>query len=244
MTDGRLTVTSAETQPFNCLISLKVGSTFLRNLVYVLDHGKAYSSNEKEFPKDLPTRALTRAELAAGVSFFVVRDPVARFFSLYFDKVVGKPENRFHFVTRVLTKNRIFHDGHSLTLDQHRENCMSLLGYLGVRLRGQAKGPINPHWNKQITRIAPAIEFGLTPLMLENLESQMLQIADGRIEGLEAAIAKVQSRNRSPRPVEVEDVLTGEIYQKIISLYPEDIQLYDLVKTGWEMLGHPPEINL
>lgn len=244
MNEPRLSVTSAQSQPLNCLLSLKVGSTFLRNLVYMLDHGEAFSMVEKEFPTNLLNRELTRDELASEVSFFVVRDPVARFFSLYFDKVAGKPENHFPWIIEKLKTHRVFHEGPDLSLEQHRENCMSLLGFLGVRLRGQIKAPINAHWNKQITRVEKAIEFGLQPLMLENLEAQLVQISAGRINGLEQAIAQVQSRNRSPRVARVEDVLTPEIYAKISSLYPEDIQLYDLVKTGWEVLGHPPKIDL
>lgn len=244
MSEPRLSVTSAQNQPFNCLLSLKVGSTFLRNLVYMLDHGETFSAVEKEFPTGLLNRELTAAELASEVSFFVVRDPVARFFSLYFDKVVGVEENRFPWIIDKLKTHRIFHEGPKLSLEQHRDNCMSLLGFLGVRLRGQIKGPINAHWNKQITRVEKAISFGLHPLMLENLESQLVQIANGRINGLERAITRVQSRNRSPRVAPVEDILTPEIYAKISALYPEDIQLYDFVKTGWEVLGHPPKIEL
>ena len=244
MREARLTVTSARTQPFNCVIPLKAGSTFLRNLIWVLDHGTPFSIDDKAFPKDLHVRDLTREELAQEVSFYVIRDPIARFFSLYFDKVIGKPENRFQFITDTLIENRVFHDGDDLTPEQHGENCMSLLRFIGVRLRGQAKGPINPHWNKQIKRLAPAIDFGLKPLMLENLEAQMLHISAGRIAGLAGSLAMVSSRNRSPRPISVEAIVTPDIYQKICSLYPEDIQLYDLVKTGWELNGHPPEIEL
>ncbi len=244
MTEPRLSVISARNQPFNCLISLKVGSTFLRNLIYMLDHGEAFSTNEKEFPTGLLNRELTAVELANEVSFFVVRDPVARFFSLYFDKVVGKEDNRFPWIVAKLKEHRIFHEGPELSLEQHRENCMSLLGFLGVRLRGKTKGSINAHWVKQITRAEKAIPFGLHPLMLENLEAQLVQIAENRIDGLEQAISRVQSRNRSPQIASVVDILTTEMHQKIASLYPEDIQLYDFVKTGWEVLGRPPEIKL
>ncbi|MCF6273600.1 MAG: sulfotransferase family protein [Rhodobacteraceae bacterium] len=244
MSEARLNVTSARHQPLNCLLSLKVGSTFLRNLIYVLDHNETYSQVEKEFPTGLRNRELTKAELAQEVSFYVVRDPVMRFFSLYFDKVVGKPENHFEWIIEKLKAHRVFHEGPDLSLSQHRDNCMSLLGFLRVRVRGRTKAPINPHWNKQIIRVAKAIEFGLHPLMLENLETQLLQIADGRIEGLERAAKMVKSRNRSPRPLPPEDILTREMHEKICALYPEDIQLYDLVKTGWEVLGRPPEIKI
>ncbi|HIP21979.1 MAG TPA: hypothetical protein EYG79_00040, partial [Rhodobacteraceae bacterium] len=83
MTEERLTVTSPDSQPLNYLVTLKVGSTYLRNLIYVLDHGEMFSDIERDFPRDLPSRDLTKAELAQETSFFVVRDPVARFFSLY-----------------------------------------------------------------------------------------------------------------------------------------------------------------
>jgi len=244
MTEERLTVTSPNSQPLNYLVTLKVGSTYLRNLIYVLDHGKMFSDIERDFPRDLPSRDLTKAELAQETSFFVVRDPVARFFSLYFDKAIGAADSRFPWMVKILVTNRVFHDVPDLTIEQHRENCMSLLGFINVRLRGHIKGAINPHWNKQIVRAEKGLKFGMKPLMLDKLDQQLLTIADGRIAGLEAAMAKVKSRNRSPRPVEAEDILTPEIYAKISALYPEDIQLYDLVKTGWEMLGHPPEIEL
>ena len=244
MIEPRLTITAAASQPLNCLITLKVGSTFLRNLVYVLDHGEPYTEIERDFPRELHSRTLTRAQLAEQVSFFVVRDPIERFFSLYFDKAIGGADSRFPWVVDVLKKNRVFHDAPDLTIDQHRENCMSLLGYVSVRLRGKDKQPVNPHWNKQIKSVERGIRFGLPALMLEDLDAQILRIADGRIEGLEETIAKVQTRNRSARPIEAEDIITPEIYAKISKLYAEDIQLYDLVKTSWELNGKPPEIEL
>lgn len=244
MTEERLTVTSPVSQPLNYLVTLKVGSTYLRNLIYVLDHGEPFSKIERDFPRELPSKHLTKAELINETSFFVVRDPVARFFSLYFDKAIGAAGSRFPWMVEILVTNRVFHVMPDLTIEQHRENCMSLLGFLGVRLRGQIKGAINPHWNKQFLRAEQGLNFGMKPLMLDRLDQQLLHIADGRIDGLEAAMAKVKNRNRSPRPVEAEDIMTPEIYAKISALYPEDIQLYDLVKTGWDMLGHPPEIEI
>jgi len=243
MSGPRLRVTSAQSQPFNCLISLKVGSTFLRNLIWVLDHGSPYSSDSRAIPEPIPSKDMTREELAQEISFFVLRDPVDRFFSLYFDKVLGSEATRFNWIAETLTANRVFHNGPALSIQQHRENCASLAKFIKSRLRGHAKGPINPHWNTQFKRMEAAVKFGLQPLMLDRLEPQLLQIANGRIPGLEAAMAQVKSRNRTPRVVASDEILTPDLYQDIAALYPEDIQLYDLVKTGWDLLGHPPEIN-
>ncbi len=187
---------------------------------------------------------MTREALAAEISFFVLRDPVERFFSLYFDKAIGPEATRFGWIAETLKTNRTFHDGPGLTIDQHRENCQSLLLFVKARLNGQTEGAINPHWSRQITRMRGALRFGLKPLLLERLEPQLLEIAEGRIPPLEAALAMVKNRNRSPRVVAAEDILTPALYADIAALYPEDIELYDLVKTGWDMLGHPPAIEL
>ena len=244
MTEERLTVTTASTQPFNCVISLKAGSTFLRNLVWVLDHAQPYSADNRSFPEQLPSREMTREELAAEVSFFVLRDPIERFFSLYFDKAIGPEATRFSWIAETLKTNRTFHDGPSVTVEQHRENCHALVLFIKARLNGHTEGPINPHWNRQITRVHRALRFGLKPVLLEQLAPQLLQIAGGRIPPLQAALGMVKSRNRTPRIVAAEDILTPALYADIAALYPEDIELYDLVKTGWDMLGHPPTIEL
>ena len=244
MSAARLTVTCAATQPFNCVMSLKAGSTFLRNLVWALDHGQPYSADNRSFPEALPSREMTREELAAEVSFFVLRDPVERFFSLYFDKAIGPEATRFGWIAKTLKANRSFHDGPGLTLKQHRENCHSLVLFIKARLNGQTEGPVNPHWSRQITRMRGALRFGLKPLLLERLEPQLLHIAQGRIPPLKAALDMVKNRNRTPRAVAAEEILTPALYADIAALYPEDIELYDLVKTGWDMLGHPPAIEL
>jgi len=244
MSEARLTVTSAATQPFNCVISLKVGSTYLRNLIWVLDHRKAFSADRRGFPEHLPTRDMTREELAKEVSFCVLRDPIERFFSLYFDKAIGPKDTRFSWIAETLKTNRVFHDGPALGLDQHRENCHSLVLFIKARLRGHTDGPINPHWSRQITRMRGALRFGMHPLLLDHLAPQLMQISGGRIPELETALSLVQSRNHTPRIVSAADILTPELYTDIATLYPEDVELYDLVKTGWDMLGHPPTIEL
>ncbi len=244
MSEARLTVTSARTQPFNCVISLKAGSTFLRNLVWVLDHGQPYSADNRSFPEQLPSRDMTREALAAEVSFFVLRDPIERFFSLYFDKAIGPEATRFGWIAETLKANRTFHDGPSLTIEQHRKNCDSLVLFIKARLSRHTEGAINPHWSRQITRMQGALRFGLKPVLLERLAPQLLQVAGGRIPPLEAALDMVKSRNRTPRIVAAADILTPALYADIAALYPEDIELYDLVKTGWELLGQPPEIEL
>ena len=244
MSEARLSVTTAASQPFNCVISLKAGSTFLRNLVWVLDHNTPFEADNRGFPTELPSRKMTREELAQEISFFVLRDPIERFFSLYFDKVIGPEPTRFGWIADTLKANRIFHDGPDLSLEQHRENCHALSLFIKARLTGQADGPVNPHWVRQITRMRGALKFGLQPVLLDRLEPQLLQITDGRIPTLKKALDMVKSRNRAARIVPAERILTPDLYAQIVALYPEDVQLYDLVKTGWDMLGHPPEIEL
>jgi len=87
-----------------------------------------------------------------------------------------------------------------------------------------------------------AIRFGLQPLLLENLNEQLLQIADGRIVGLEEAMQALPHRNSSSKPYSIEEILTPEIARRISDLYGDDQALYERVKTAWDTTNRPPKL--
>lgn len=239
----KLTVSSAGGLSLNCVLTLKAGSTFLRNLFYVLEHGALYHDPLMihNFEQQT-TRSLTKHELAEHISFFVVRNPIDRFFSLYFDKIISPEPHNFSWAVARMKKDRVFHDGENLTLEQHRENSVSLAWFVKFRLNMHRVDEVNPHWRPQIAVVRQALKFGLTPLLQENLSTQLLQIAGGRIEGLAEAIALVGQRNKSKRNVSANDILTPELKALICELYEDDMSLYKLLVEGWAH-GQPPDLK-
>ena len=76
----------------------KCGSTFLRNLLYRLDHDTPHEDSARihAYPQDFLMADVVPPEIitSSPYLFAVVRDPVDRFLSRYSDKLVNL-ENRF-----------------------------------------------------------------------------------------------------------------------------------------------------
>lgn len=236
-----LTVISAGDIPFHYVPTLKVGCTYLRNLFFYLEHGKMFAEPLKIHANGVNTRKhMTRDQLSGTVGFFVVRDPVKRFFSLYFDKAYGTGSQSFPWIAERINNKRLFDTGTDISLEQHRENCLGFLGYLRFRFKTQSRSAMNAHWRPQMATADRAIPFGLMPLMMEDLDNQLLQVAGDWVEGLEAAMQAVQQRNATPKPFSAAQILTPEIEKRIYDLYAEDFALYERVKRGWAEDGKPP----
>ncbi len=234
---------TATEHPINCVAISKIGRTYLRNLLYILEHEKEYHDPLKIHTKGASSISdLTKSKAAKEVSFFVIRDPVDRFFSLYFDKIYDTGEHSFPWIAKRLVKHREFVHEANLTVEQHRANCLALLGYINRKFETEALPDINSHWSPQVEMAKKAIRFGLQPLLLENLDEQLLFIADGRIEGLENAMQALPHRNSSSKPYSIKEILTPEIARRISDLYGDDQALYERVKTAWDTTGRPPKL--
>ncbi len=229
--------------PINCVAISKSGRTYLRNLLYLLEHDKEYPDPLKIHTERASSHSnLTKRSAAQEVSFFVIRDPVARFFSLYFDKIYGTGDHSFPWIAKRLVAHRGFVLGDNLTVAQHRTNCLAVLEYIDHKFKTKALQDLNPHWRPQVEKAKKAIRFGLHPLLLENLEEQLLVISGGRVEGLERAMQALPQRNRSPKPYTIEEIMTPEIAHKISGLYGDDQALYERVKMAWDTTGQPPKL--
>ncbi len=234
---------TATEHPINCVAITKIGRTYLRNLLYILEHEKEYHDPLKIHTKGASSLSdLTKREAANEVSFFVIRNPVDRFFSLYFDKIYGTGTHSFPWVAKRLVQHRGFVHEANLTAEQHQANCLALLGYINLKFETESLPDINSHWSPQVEMAKKAIRFGLQPLLLEDLEQQLLHIAHGRIDGLEKAMQAMPHRNSSPKPYSKEEILTPEIARRISDLYGDDQALYERVKTAWRETGHPPKL--
>ncbi len=240
---GRLRVLAAGDLPLHCVATPKVGCTYLKNLFYILEHGEAYAAPQRIHADGVVSKvSISRGEAPGSVKFFVVRDPVERFFSLYYDKVFGQGPQSFPWITRRLAERRAF-DVNADTLGKHRTNVMALLGYLEQKFKTQPANDLNPHWRPQVETAKRVDGFGLVPLLLEELEPQLLQIAGDRVPGLEQAMAMVPDSNAAPRAFPAENILSPAIRQRISALYGDDEALYEQVKRGWAENGAPPELR-
>lgn len=234
---GKLRMISAGDAPLYCIATPKVGCTYLKNLFYILEHRKPYFDPSRIHGSGAGSRIdLDATALSKAIGFYVVRDPVERFFSLYFDKVVGDGPQVFPWIAKRLTDKREF-DVAADSIAAHRINIESFLGYLELRFTNTAVEDLNPHWRPQAATAKKVEGFGLRALLLENLDTQLLEIAEDRVSGLRAAMDKVPVRNVAPRPFSAADILRPDIEAKIEALYGDDRKLYEQVKQEWATDG-------
>jgi len=152
MTDGhQINVLTTHTQNLNLIALQKAGCTYLRNLTYQIDHRRSHP-NPSLIASDacLAYRSKSRAEIKDGVNVIVLRDPYARFFSLYFDKVWGDGQQAFPWIAKQIAKNRRFKKSRELSQAEHHDNCCRLLGFLQQRFEERPVEDLNPHWQPQM----------------------------------------------------------------------------------------------
>ncbi len=237
-----LNVLTTHTQNLNLVVMQKAGCTYLRNLTYRLDHGNAHPNPTQIASDDcLAYRLKSKEDMANDVNVIVLRNPYSRFFSLYFDKVWGEGQHSFPWIAKQLVKNRRFKRARVLTQAEHHDNCCRVIGYLQQRFNEREAADLNPHWRPQFVKVNQARNFGFVPILLEDVNEQLIQVADGRIRGLEAALLERNFRNETDKPIAMKDLLSPWIKERLQALYAEDIALYERIKSGWET-GEPPEL--
>jgi hypothetical protein len=235
----RLQLVASHAAPLRFLPVPKCGSTWLRNLAYLLDHGRPH-------PDPL---AIRRDAMAAHVAidpgpggangFLVLRDPVDRFLSLYADKLLGGHARAMPWIAEALVP-RGFRTGPRLSPAAHRANCRLLLEHIGERIARQGAHAVNPHWRPQTAFAEAARPFGLAALLLEELDRQLLARCGAAIPGLAALLPAVPGRNASAPPFRRSDLLTPALERAILAIYGPDRDLHRRVRADWAATGTAP----
>ncbi|MEO0358853.1 MAG: sulfotransferase family 2 domain-containing protein, partial [Pseudomonadota bacterium] len=94
--------------PIRYMVTPKCGCTFIKNLMWRLEHGSFYHSPMTIHDKDetflrAADFGLTEDQVRGeDFAFMAVRKPVDRFFSLYAEKVIGQGWQRFVPLRQVL----------------------------------------------------------------------------------------------------------------------------------------------
>ncbi|MFQ5624886.1 MAG: sulfotransferase family 2 domain-containing protein [Paracoccaceae bacterium] len=238
----RIRVLTAFRYPLRCVLVPLSGSRFLRRLMFLLDNEDAGTG----FPTPAGAEELVQRRLSAqdlrtgGMAFFVLRDPVERFFALYFEKVLGAGPNAFPWIGRTLARRGVFHTGHRLRTAQHRHNCRRLLGFLEQRFRTERTQDLNAFWRPQAFTARTARDFAMVPLLHDRLAPQLEQIAGAAVPGLPGLIARAQDGLDDGFPVSSDEIATGRMKQRINALYHEDRAIYDEARGVWDETGRPP----
>lgn len=180
--------------PVYYLPNTKCGSTFLKNLFYYLDHSTEHSSGiDIHSNADDLVRARTGDEDAIRQSpytFAVLRDPVYRFLSLYFDKIYGDGPNNFADIRVYLSEEIALDLTRGLNVEAHRDNCKKLIDWVALNLDHKTDLPINPHWRRQSSRLQRVASLRPRHLTLDGLDWQLPMLLGDIIPDIRQAMVR------------------------------------------------------
>lgn len=216
----------------------KCGCTFVKNLLWRIDHDSDHDDalrihrNDRDFPKAGQLGYTMEQIRTMEYSFVILRDPVDRFLSLYFDKILGPGAARFIPLRQVLL------DGYGLipdpsTLDEHRTNCHILLRWLETNLKGKSELPRDAHWLPQAQRFRIIRSMDLKVILLDDLAARLAVLLSPLIPDIAQLMQGVE-RNTAPRPVPHQALLTDALRDEINTLYARDARAVQTVAAHWE----------
>lgn len=223
------------------LVIPKCGCTFVKNVLWFVENGQFHPIPARIHDDDNLFRRASDLEMDhckigdEPLAFTVLRNPVDRFMSLYFDKVIGSGRKKYVPLAKTLSEKR----GLVLepaTLNDHRYNLDILIDWLEANLASEVDLPKEAHWTPQSYRKEIMRVFDLKVLTVDNLSPQLNLLLSPEIFDIQSVVAAAET-NASVKPVSKSTILTPEIRRKINGVYAEDRRLYRKAKAIWETEG-------
>lgn len=234
---------SARTFPIRYLVIPKCGCTFVKNLLWRLDHGTNYANPPRihEKTRDFARAADFDLDLAAvraeDYSFVILRDPIDRFLSLYSDKVVGEGYRKF------VPLRRTLHDHHGLhvepkTPEDHRRNCHILIDWIEENLSQGNEIGRNPHWTPQHYRMDTIRGFDMKVLMLNGLDANLTLLLGKVVPEIGQILGQLERYASNSKELKTQVVDAG-LRDRIHQVYRKDRENFELLRSAWSQ--SPPK---
>lgn len=201
--------------------------------MWYLDQSIETAHNKPQMPEHRATE-LTDAQITAEkYKFVVVRHPVNRFMSLYFDKIIGPQEAGVGNPGASFHRNADIEIDAGTDIERHRINIENALNFIASQRKSEPLSKINWHWKPQMVRMGHLRDYEFHTLHLEGLNFQLPQILGDIVPDVDKALQAIASANKSSKPVQSSEILTGELRMKIRQLYRIDYRLWKEVRNYW-----------
>jgi sulfotransferase famil protein len=216
----------------------KCGSTFIYNLLYYLNYGYIYASplNIHKTKQSPPSASnVSKQEIInSKFAFVIIRDPMKRFMSLYFNKLYPRPKgHRKASLGNYFENNGLIDRDIGNDIEKHCRNCIRSINWIKQNISGETDQKVNWHWKPQKIRLKQIHKLRFNVITLEDLNYQLPVILEPLIPHISDAMKEVSAQNVSQRPVRPEDVLNEELRKLIFDTYPDDTKIHKEVSTYW-----------
>lgn len=213
----------------------------MKNVLWAIQNGRNHPNpvrihdDDKDFLRasdlDIDVQDIAREPTA----FTVVRNPIDRLLSLYFDKVVGKGREHYVPLAHVLIEKRAL-DPLPTSLSDHQHNIEILIDWLEENLSDGIDLRKDAHWTPQVYRKDVMQTFNLKMLTVDRLSHGLDALLGEEVQDAQTIIHRAE-KNSSSKEADKKTVLTQEIRRKINSVYADDRKLYQLVNGKWKSRG-------
>lgn len=228
---------SCRALPIRYLVIPKCGCTFVKNLLWKLDHGESYANPPRihERTRDFARVAqfnLTVDDVRAEEHCFVVlRNPIDRFLSLYFDKVAGEGYRKFVPLRAVLRENHGL-DPAAQTPQDHLRNCHILIDWIEANLSGPNELGRDPHWTPQHFRMETIRAFDMKVLRLNGLDASLSMLLSDIVPDIGEILGHLERYTTNSKDMK-DKVLDGAIRARINQVYKRDVENYEKLNEAW-----------
>ena len=226
--------------PIRYLVIPKCGCTYVKNVLWRLQHGQSHRAPIRVHDDDVQfTRASDLGLAPADISneeyaFTVIRKPIDRFLSLYFDKVVGPGCMNYVPLAATLEAKRGLHiDPQSI--EEHRKNIAILIDWLGDNMANDIDLPKEAHWTPQMYRKNIMKKCNLKLLLVEDLTIHLRFLLSGIVPEIDELL-DISEKNESPKKAQKNSILTPELRNRINDVYSGDKKLYQCTRNAWNAI--------
>lgn len=225
----------------------KSGSTFVKNVLWAIENGtqhphpKLIHRNNEKFLRASESGATVEDVRTSEAAFVVFRDPISRFLSLYFDKVVGDGANRF-----VPLRDHLIRKHHLKPLaesdDDHRWNTRALAEFINLNLLENGGLRANPHWTPQSRRSSLIAAVDLKVVISDQMDEQLRFMLRPVLPNIDDVLSSAE-RNRSKKVEKRSGLLETETMRLVKEIYAMDSAIYRVARDEWQSTGQIPRFS-
>jgi len=216
----------------------KCGCTTVLNLLHFFNTGLSHIDpllvHQNQSGQLHADHATLQGITNSNHAFVVIRDPIQRFLSLYFDKIYpSNPYNQSH-LSSFFVRRGIIEPNVGTNIERHRENCIASAHWIKRNLAHQTVRPTNAHWRPQHYRLNQISRYNFHVLQLEDLHFQLSEVLKSCLPNIQSILRQTKPQNISPKPVDCKKIINKTLTAVILDIYKQDSLIYDEVQTYWD----------
>ncbi|MFX0540505.1 sulfotransferase family 2 domain-containing protein [Roseovarius sp. S4756] len=218
----------------------KNGGTFFKSLLYYLDNERLIDpeTGRHDWDDQLERASQTSLEEIErnAHNLIIMRNPIHRFLSVYFDKVYHGGGPRRPGMSREFFAAHDLREDKNLSAAGHTENCLKLAQWAASNIAGETRTKPNWHLVPQTHQLTQVFKSNFHVLTLEGFRWQLVHFLKDLVPDIEKASHAVGARNKSPKPIRKSDILTPELTQRLKEIYADDFRSFRQVRRYWREL--------